>query len=67
MLYAIYVTKISIIMDKNKISYLSALNADSVSMYTTAPSNPPMSIGNVAKMLIIIQNWVFPQPGGPVI
>ena len=56
MLYAIYVTKISIIMDKNKISYLSALNADSVSMYTTAPSNPPMSIGNVAKMLIIIQN-----------
>lgn len=54
-------------MENNKISYLSALNADSVSMYTTAPSNPPMLMGNVAKTLIIIQNCVFPQPGGPVI
>lgn len=54
-------------MENNKISHLSALNADSVSMYTTPPSNPPMLVGNVAKMLIIMQNWVFPQPGGPVI
>ena len=54
-------------MRNNNISYLSALNADSVSMYATAPSNPPMLVGKVAKTLIIMQNWVFPQPGGPVI
>lgn len=37
-------------------SYLSALNADSVSMYITAPSSPPMLTGSVARTLIVIQN-----------
>lgn len=51
----------------NLTSYLSALNADSVSMYITAPSSPPMLTGKVARTLNIIQNWVLPQPGGLVI
>ena len=47
--------------------YLSALKADSVSIYNTAPSSPPFNFGNVHITLSIILNWVLPHPDGPAI
>lgn len=47
--------------------YLSALNADSVSMNKTFPSKPPLCLGRVACTLNMIQNWVLPHPEGPAI
>ena len=42
-----------------------AEKACSVSMYTTAPSSPPIDAGSVAATLAAKQNCVLPHPGGP--
>ena len=45
--------------------YLPAEKADSVSIYITCPSKPPILFGRVVNMLKRKENWVFPTPGGP--